>query len=764
MVDQLFILGGESQNPEDNSGGPLNDIWTTLGVKFRTEYAGVATNEFGEPDVRRLSDIKWINILYSDSVLSEEHYFEKVACMIQDTDMRPPQPCLSSLQQTTTRWLPRYNHRAVVMTVNNRQTIFVIGGMSHLSIDLPAGWERMHGGIAPPRGKSPRYPGVAMNDVWTSTNGKAWTLQTHGCLPHVHQRDLVIATEGYGLREASCTSDADCYMHSSCDVALGTCVCDMFSPRENFATAVFRIVTEGDDGAPIFTTHIFVTGGFTYVAQKMCGKHACVGGYRKALNDVWHSADGKVWKTEPYGTLNAGWSARGGHGLVVMRSSMWITGGQGAKVSNSSDHEFFNDLWIFGQSTDYEWVESELHQPPWSPRANFAIVKGGKNVEEAYVIAGETEFGVTNEVWRWHEQSSSWIRDYGANADVTTFDESHYVSPYDPVEAMDPGKYWDNVESEKHLAPLNAEQIAKLRQANITKIKDFVDVSEDQYVMILHRDMLNFTGFCKFKKFAERVATKCNPRTFYVDTDDLEEVDKLALFHGIVERVGQERIMEYAIAQREALDSVPIDYCGDIHAFDSWYLHPDDRNSWDELVSIVGDESDFEGPIPLTCKSVPNPLAYGAGILYQSRVFLVGGFALPDAGADPYTATKGEYSNNVWYRDGVHPKVLVTKNPPQSGSGDTIFEFAAQDDVRIASSDLAAGLERELIFEYQLWSGGGSSWSLVRHWTQTRSHLDVAKLLDESGKYKIQVRAIDLAGHVDNPLSPEQLQYEYIWD
>jgi hypothetical protein len=47
--------------------------------------------------------------------------------------------------------------------------------------------------------------------------------------------------------------------------------------------------------------------------------------------------------------------------------------------------------------------------------------------------------------------------------------------------------------------------------------------------------------------FAKRVIDKCDPKKFIVDTDDLEEEDQLALFEGIVERAGQERILEYVV-------------------------------------------------------------------------------------------------------------------------------------------------------------------------------------------------------------------------
>jgi len=300
MIDQLFVLGGESQDTENHGGGPLNDVWTTLGTRFTTEYAGVKVNAYGEPEIRRLSNTKWLSILYSDAVKSDLDYYEKMACLIENSDMYPVVPCTSSTQETETRWLPRRHMGAVVKSVANQNKIFLFGGLTQLSVDLPSGWERMHGGITPPRGTSLRYPEVAMNDVWVSRSGKTWDLVTPGCLPHVHQKDITLETSGYGRKEASCTSDLDCKMDSHCDVALGSCVCNMWSPRENFASAVFTITTEGDDGAPIFTDHIFVVGGFTHVNQNKCGQHACVGGYRKALNDVWHSTDGKTWLTEPY--------------------------------------------------------------------------------------------------------------------------------------------------------------------------------------------------------------------------------------------------------------------------------------------------------------------------------------------------------------------------------------------------------------------------------------------------------------------------------
>jgi len=211
--------------------------------------------------------------------------------------------------------------------------------------------------------------------------------------------------------------------------------------------------------------------------------------------------------------------------------------------------------------------------------------------------------------------------------------------------------------------------------------------------------------------------------------------------------------------QRQDANSRAADFCNDVHAFDTWYLNPEDREHWDELSQYIGYQ--YEGSVPLFCKSVFDPLAYGAGLLYQSRVYLIGGRSVY-FGDNPTESTQSTLSNNVFYRDGVHPKILVEKNPPQSGSGDLEFVFGAQDDLQTGSTDLANGLERELIFEYQVWNWDDEP-SLVRQWTQTRETLDAGTFIDSAGKYKIEARAVDLSGHRDNPWGESVLNWEYVF-
>ena len=68
--------------------------------------------------------------------------------------------------------------------------------------------------------------------------------------------------------------------------------------------------------------------------------------------------------------------------------------------------------------TSFKWYAIEALYP--LTLEPLIQVKGGETVEDAYIIAGETEEGVTNEVWRWHQSENQWFKDYGENADSGT--------------------------------------------------------------------------------------------------------------------------------------------------------------------------------------------------------------------------------------------------------------------------------------------------------------------------------------------------------
>lgn len=82
---------------------------------------------------------------------------------------------------------------------------------------------------------------VLKSDVWRSSNGRDWELIQPGC--KAPQRDLVAfgnrVDKEQGRVSEKCSSDRDCYGAEKCDLTLRTCVCQMWSSREQHAVAAY---------------------------------------------------------------------------------------------------------------------------------------------------------------------------------------------------------------------------------------------------------------------------------------------------------------------------------------------------------------------------------------------------------------------------------------------------------------------------------------------------------------------------------------------
>ena len=135
--------------------------------------------------------------------------------------------------------------------------IFIMGGRAQSATSIPDGWDRVHGGIVPPKGSRKREMTVLMNDIWSTTAtdkgaGDSWFLEQPGCI--VPQHDQIL----YNGRQANyCEDDDDCVLNSKCDLAKKTCVCQMWSPRERHATTAFQ-------------GRLYVMGGVTYRDVQAC--------------------------------------------------------------------------------------------------------------------------------------------------------------------------------------------------------------------------------------------------------------------------------------------------------------------------------------------------------------------------------------------------------------------------------------------------------------------------------------------------------------
>jgi hypothetical protein len=107
-------------------------------------------------------------------------------------------------------------------------------------------------------------------------------------------------------------------------------------------------------GAVVFKGRMWILGGT---------ENYYFGDERSLKNDVWSSADGKVWKRE---TARAPWSPRAYYGAVVHAGKMWVLGG-GNYVPK---YQALGDVWCSGDGAKWERVTAKA---PW-PRIWFSAV------------------------------------------------------------------------------------------------------------------------------------------------------------------------------------------------------------------------------------------------------------------------------------------------------------------------------------------------------------------------------------------------------
>ena len=217
------------------------------------------------------------------------------------------------------------------------------------------------------------FPRICNNEVWSSSNGSDWTLVK----PNTH-------------------------LTSSFDRA---------SDWEGRHTA----------GYVVYNDRMWIVGGD--VNQ---------GHYQ---NDVWNSADGRVWEYVNKGK-ELPWAQRALHYTLVHDGKIWVIGGQTMPAFGGGDEAFYRDIWT---TTDgINWQEVKPEEPYWSPRGMI----GGNVVFKGriWVLGGGTYDTPTtpsrnfyNDVWssadgvQWkqHTKAAPWFpRQYH---DVAVFDERMWV-------------------------------------------------------------------------------------------------------------------------------------------------------------------------------------------------------------------------------------------------------------------------------------------------------------------------------------------------
>jgi hypothetical protein len=223
----------------------------------------------------------------------------------------------------------------------------------------------------------PYHPPLSTHsEVWTSTDGVAWTYVTTADWPARHcggwlSNDTAMWVIG-GDPQSGCLTD----VWKSADGV----------NWDSLVSAIPGYSNRNNANYAITDSAIFMFGG------EVCS----VGG----TNEVWKSTDGISWTQLP----NAPWSGRGMqiNSCVDDQGQIWMLGG-----SNEGDRRSYNEVWKTSDGINWTLVNESA---PWGGR-NWHTVAWFDN--KLWLMAGMLQGSEMNDVWYssdgiiWHELKST---------------------------------------------------------------------------------------------------------------------------------------------------------------------------------------------------------------------------------------------------------------------------------------------------------------------------------------------------------------------
>ena len=221
------------------------------------------------------------------------------------------------------------------------------------SFDPETDWEGRHtAGYAVHNGRmwivgGDANQGYYMSDVWSSTDGEAWTYVNKGqpvpwgprvlhyCLAF---KDRIWVMGGQTIPQFGKGEDEIFYrdIWTSADGVTW----EQVHPKEPFWPQRGMI-----GGSVVFRDRMWILGGGTYDTPKIR--------QRKFFNDVWSSADGVDWECH---LESAPWAPRQYHEVAVFDDRMWVLEGSSGRNRK--------DVWYSSDGVNWH----ELPDTPWAPR------------------------------------------------------------------------------------------------------------------------------------------------------------------------------------------------------------------------------------------------------------------------------------------------------------------------------------------------------------------------------------------------------------
>ena len=202
------------------------------------------------------------------------------------------------------------------------------------------------------------------NDVWSSTNGKNWvSVAIAGWTPRYNHRAVAHNGKVYVIGGNDGNDKKDVW--SSVDGITWS----EETPSANWPVRqAYQVVS--------FQGTMYMMGGLADSVSK---------------KDVWSSTDGKTWSQE----RDAAWSARYGHAAVVHNNKIYVLGGR--------TNDGANDVWFSADGKT--WEEAEGIKLPNRRYFHRAVSQDGL----LYVLGGTNFSDYNNDVWS-SSDGRNWVK------------------------------------------------------------------------------------------------------------------------------------------------------------------------------------------------------------------------------------------------------------------------------------------------------------------------------------------------------------------
>jgi hypothetical protein len=241
------------------------------------------------------------------------------------------------------------------------------------------------------------FPRICNSEVWSSSDGANWALQTHAPWEGRHTAGYAIYRNKMWIVGGDPIQGHYQYdVWNSADGVLWEQVTNHvpWGPRVLHYTAAFN-------------DQLWIMGGQT-LPQFAPEKEAF-------YNDVWCSGDGARWERV---LEHAPWSPRGMiGGSVVFKDRLWLLGGGTYDTPQHPQRQFFSEVWSTSDGTTWE----KHPDAPWTPRQYHDVAVFD---DRMWVFEGWNQ-GNRNDVWYsadgvlWQEvPNTPWPPRHGASVFV----------------------------------------------------------------------------------------------------------------------------------------------------------------------------------------------------------------------------------------------------------------------------------------------------------------------------------------------------------